>query len=115
MFSISVAPKGSQARKGTILEFLDELTPEALEDFNSFVRTANNVKRFAKSCNPSVVREVAKLEKFKRAAIETIRAGWLKKRVISDNAARMAIDYIHELYNEAIDEAEYGLEVCLKK
>ncbi len=115
MFSSTVAPKGAQARKGTILEFLDELTPEALEDFNSFVRVANNVKRYAKSCNPSVVREIAKLEKFKRSTINTIRDAWLKKKVISDEAARKAIDYVHELFNQTIDEAEYSLEVCLRK
>jgi len=105
---------GVVVQDNTLLNFINEMSPEALTDFRSFVSVANNLKRLAKTCNPRLVREATKLERFKRTAVESIRRDWLERKIMGDSAARKAIDYVYRLYNDAIDDAEHQLDVCFR-
>ncbi|HDH44746.1 MAG TPA: hypothetical protein ENG66_05080 [Thermococcus sp.] len=87
--------------------------PVILQDINSFVRVASNLKQLARSCSPFLIREAIKLEKYRRNAVETIRNAWLKEKRIDAETARKVIDFIYELYNDTIQTAEKEFEACL--
>lgn len=62
-----------------------------------------------------MVEGAAKLERYKRAVINSIRRAWLNQKVLDDKTAREAIDMVHDLFNRTIEEATKELEVCLGK
>lgn len=95
-------------------EVITGLDFDSLREIKSFTRVANNIKQLAKGCNPSIVREVAKLEKFRKSAIETIRKNWLERKVIDETTARKAIDLIYMKYDDALSSAENSLALCLR-
>ena len=72
------------------------------------------MKRLARSCSPKVVEGAVKLERYKRAVIDSIRKAWLKQKKLDDKTAREAIDIVHDLFNRTLEEATLELEVCLK-
>lgn len=100
--------------KDILSELITRLPPDVLTDFRSFIRVSSNLKQLAKNCNPVAIREASKLEKFKRAAIDSIRKSWLKDKVLDENTARAAIRLIHEKYDDALSFAENEIALCFR-
>lgn len=98
-----------------LTDIMTKLPFETVRDLRTFVRSANALRRLSRGCDPEVVRESALLEKRKRVAIESIRDDWLNKKIIPDEVAREAIDFVHNTANESIDEAYRNLEACLRR
>ena len=94
---------------------ITSLPEEVLMDLNHFVKVSNDLKRLARSCSPKVVEGAAKLERYKRAVIDSIRKAWLNQKRLDDKTAREAIDMVHDLFNRTMEEVTRELEVCLKK
>lgn len=98
-----------------LTEVMTRLPFETVRDLRSFVRSANTLRRLSKGCDPEVVKEAVLLEKRKRVAIESVREDWLEKKIIPDEVAREAIDFIHSTADESIEEAYRNLEACLRR
>jgi len=105
----------SDVRSGSELSnLISRLPPEILSDLRSFIRVSSNLKQLAKSCNPAVIREASKMEKFKRAAIDSVRKSWLEHKIIDEATARAVIRLIHEKYDDALSFAENKIALCLR-
>lgn len=98
-----------------LTEIMTRLPFDTVRDIRSFVRSANTIKRLSKACDPEVLKEAVLLERRKRVAIESVREDWLEKKIIPDEVAREAIDFIHRTADESVEEAYRNLEACLRR
>jgi len=92
---------------------ISNLPEDVLADLNAFVRVANDLKSLARSCNPKIIEKATKLEKHRRAVVDSIREAWLKQRRLDDKTAREAINLVYDIYRDTLREATKKLEVCL--
>ena len=97
-----------------IEEIITKLPFETLRDLRIFIRSANNVRRLSRACSPETIKEAVMLERRKRVAIESIREDW-RNKIISEDIARKAIDFIYSTTDKSIEEAYQNLKECLTR
>jgi len=97
----------SRELKFKLSEIMEELPEKVLWKFSDFVKASKDVEYLAKTCNPSIVRALIKLEKYRRSVIDAV-----KHNGFDPETRRKIIDLIYEIYNNAIDTAEKEFEVC---
>ncbi len=91
---------------GEVCNIIKEVPLPVLEDFRLFVRVAKSVLSLSKDKDPTVLREVAKMEKYRKLVIETA------KREMSIEEARRVIRCVNNYFDFILTSAEKNLEFC---